>query len=328
MAPLRTLSLVFGVLGMLKAPFGAEARGFPGGRVGDTGTMSGLGSQPVRLTAEYLGGDIGDGEGSRFGVCTHGNLCSNWNGYRNTMAEVNTWTPIHTRLWEFTPPAEYPFPNWIRYYREKQGWISLQSQPGHHSDLAARRELLPTYNFRFKFGEKRNLYGHQSVHENADEGVGLMWRSPESTHHFNGSSGRKRRAKRSCVLRRINRFLRRFHSITNTGPLGELIRAAGGLQGRLEFYRIRPNPTGVDGVGVAFRGGSANWMAAPRGETPLGADILGARGVTTDGRTEGTVTSGWNVEPDEVAANFNPRNNGLRGNSESNIARVEGYSWE
>lgn len=332
MAYLRLISQVLVVLGLFNGPFGAEGRGFAGVREGDRRRLTELQSQPW-LTAHYAQGHAGNVERSRFSVCAGRHLCSDWGGHHNRMAAV----PIDTKVWEFMPPPEYLLANWIRYYNERQGWKALQAEQRQHSDLAVRREFLPAHEFGLPFGEHELLFGHRGSHAGAEQGAGLMSRLPGNTYHFTAPGGGKRRAKRSCVLRRINRFLRRFQMITNRGLLGELIRAAGGLQGRLEFYRIRPNPAGAEGVGVGFRAGTANWMEAPRGETSLGAEIprgvgvtTGGGRVTTGGETVGTVIAGENGVPGEETTNWrgNPSYDSYRAYTENGIGSADTYNGE
>lgn len=323
MTTLILLLLVLGVLGMFNGPSGVEAHGFAIGRVSDTRGVSGL-EPKFWLTAEYLKGHLENEQGFRFGVCAGGHICSDWGGHHNTMAVVDTQIPMNTRIWEFTPPPEYILANFMQFNEERQRWTARHSQQGHRRDLPARMEL-PTHEFKLHFGEYGPLVGHQTGHEGAQEEAGAMQRLPANTYRINWSDGRKHRTKRSCVLRRIHRFLQRFRTITGRGLLGEVIRAAGGLQGNLLLYRIPANPAGAEGVGINFRAGTRNWTPEPSGETRLGAETLSGREVLPGGITGGTGHSRWNGVPGGETDNFSPSDDGLRGDSSSNIGSADRF---
>lgn len=326
MATLILLSLVMGVLGMFIGRCGVEAQRLARGRVSDTRGVSGL-EPKFRLTAEYPKGHLVNQQDIRFGVCAGGHVCSDWGGHRNTMAGVDTRIAINTRIWEFTPPPEYVLANWIQFNEERKRWTARHIQQGHHRDLPARREL-PPHESRLQFGEYGPLTGHQTGHEGVQEEAGAMRRLPAKPYRISWSGGRKRRAKRSCVLRRIHRFLRRFRTITSRGLLGEVLRAAGGLQGNLLLYRIPASPAGAEGIGINFGARTRNWTPEPSGETNFGTEALSERGLLRGGITGGAGNSRWSRVPGGEANNFNPSDDGLRGDSGSYIGSYDRYNGE
>lgn len=257
MTTIGLLYLALGALGFFNAPLRAESRGFVRGQVDHTRMLRGLNFLPW-LTAQNPSAHARNGEGSRFGVCAGGYPCLYWGGYCDAMSVIVARTPIDMRVREFAPPPEHLLANWIKFHQERQGWTARESQQGHLGDLADRQEL-PTYEFGFSLCEHEPAFGHLGINEGAEHGAGLMPTAPGNTYRFSRSDRGKRRAKRSCPLRKINRFFRRIQRITNRGLLGDIIKAAGGLQSNLWLYRIPPNPARAEGIGVSFGAGTRNW---------------------------------------------------------------------
>lgn len=249
-------------------------------------------------------------------MCPSGHVCSALEEYRNPIALEDTWTPADSRLREFPAEHEHLPTSWIRFYDGKQDRRAGQSQQWPHGAFTAGTGLLP-YESDLEFSEHGGgrqpipQFRHQGTVQEAAQIAGLMRRSSGDINRFNGSGGGKRRAKRSCVLRRINRFFRRVQRFTHRGVLGELIRAAGGLQGDLRFYRIPPNAAGAEGVGVAFQAGTPNWQGVLGDETNSGAGTLGLNGVRTS-----------------EATNVYPIASDRRADSETNIGSVDAYNGE
>lgn len=324
MASLGLIALVASVLGNLNGLLGAEAR------ASDTQSVTGLESQ-TWPTADPVKGHEGHHEASRAGGWAIGHSPSASREYPSSMALGDMWKPAGARLWQFFAPPEQHFAHFLGFHHGRPDRTSSETLYGWPGDLTERRQIQP-HNFELQFGEYGERAPPQPLFENVgmvadQEGARPIWRSPRNSYHSNGSGGRKHRAKRSCVLRRINRFLRRFQMITGRGIIGDLIRAAGGIQGNLQIYRIAPNTAGAQGLGVLFRAGTPNWRGFTGGDTSLVAESPGRAGVTRRQGTDGADRTGWNEVASGAATNTNPSRYGNAVDAE-NIGSVDDYNGE
>lgn len=325
MASLGIIALVASVLGTLSGLLGAPVR------IRDIQGDIGLESR-TRHTTESFKGHASLREGPGDGDWAGRHLGSASHGHPNSIALVDTRKPMSARLGEYFTMPEHHFANWLELHGGRQNWKASESEQERHGDLTARRRLHP-HEFPLEFDEYREgvqpepLLAIQGMGEDAAQFAAPTWRSPSNSYEFSVSGGRKHRAKRSCVLRRINRFLQRLQRFTGRGIVGDLIKAAGGIQGQLQFYRIAPNPAGAEGVGVSFRAGTRNWSGFREGESTLGTETPVWGGVTRGGTTLGAETTAWSGVPRGRATNNNP---GAYGNpvDTENIGSVDNYNGE